>query len=246
MHQSNHLASLPRRAISFALGDVGLLTGGRIRAKILPSLHHGVHAMELEHHKIGVQAPPGRGGDQVFAEPRHPAAWSSSELLASILDGVADGIAAHDASGKLLFMNDAAARMCGYANAAAAIAAPADDFAGRVEVYDADGMKLSEPDLPGPLAARGCVVPERIVRLQLRTTGAERWLSVKATPVLDRVGAVRMSISIFRDVTRERLAEAERDRVLRELELERARLAGLVEQLRASAGTPFFTRPLDR
>src|SRR6185436_11714700 len=43
--------------------------------------------------------------------------------------------------------------------------------------------------------------------------------SVKATPILDRRGAVRMSISIFRDVTRERRVEAERDRQ----ELRRAR-----------------------
>lgn len=193
--------------------------------------------MELEHHKSGVPGPATRSGDLSVADMRHPAAWSSSELLASILDGVADGIAAHDASGQLLFMNDAGARMCGYANAGEALAAPAGDFNGRVEVFDASGVKLSDSDLPGPLAARGRVVPERIVRLQLRRTGCERWLSVKATPVLDRVGAVRMSISIFRDVTRERLAEAERDRVVRELELERARLAGLVERLRASAGT---------
>jgi PAS domain-containing protein len=202
--------------------------------------------MELEHHKNGVQPGAKRASDLTIADTRHPAAWSSSELLASILDSVADGIAAHDASGQLLFINDAGARMCGYANAGAALAAPPDDFLGRVEVYDADGTKLNESELPGPLAARGRVVPERIVRLQLRLTGAERWLSVKATPVLDRVGAVRMSISIFRDVTRERLAESERDRVVHELELERARLAGLVEQLRASAVVPRATQPADR
>lgn len=202
--------------------------------------------MELEHQKGGVQAPATRASELSLADVRHPAAWSSSELLASILDGVADGIAAHDASGQLLFMNDAAARICGYANAAEALGAPAGDFPGRVEVYDAEGVKLNESELPGPLAARGRVVPERIVRLQLRHTGCERWLSVKATPVLDRVGAVRMSISIFRDVTRERLAEAERDRVLRELELERARLAALVEQLRASAVEPKEPRAVDR
>ena len=109
-------------------------------------------------------------------------------------------------------------------------------------MFDAEGVKLNDSELPGPLAARGRVVPERVIRLQLRQTGAERWLSVKATPVLDRVGAVRMSISIFRDVTRERLAEAERDRVVRELELERTRLSALVEQLRASAGAPFDRR----
>lgn len=188
--------------------------------------------MDLEHPISGVNAPSTHTSDRSLADVCHPGAWSSSELLASILDGVADGIAAHDASGQLLFINDAGARICGYDGSAAALAAPAGDFPGRVEVFDAAGNRLNESELPGPLAARGRLVPERIIRLQLRSSGGERWLSVKATPILDRVGSVRMSISIFRDVTRERLAEAERDRVVRELELERARLAALVEQLK--------------
>lgn len=213
---------------------------------MLPSLHQSIDEMELEHQKNGVSAPAARVTGLTAGEARHPATWSSSELLASILDGVADGIAAHDASGQLLFINDAGARMCGYTTAAAALAAPADDFAGRVEVFDAEGDKLNESELPGPLAARGRVVPERIIRLQLRAGGVERWLSVKATPVLDRVGAVRMAISIFRDVTRERLAEAERDHVVHELELERVRLAALVDQLRATATTHPESRSLDR
>lgn len=162
-----------------------------------------------------------------------PAAWASSELLASILDGVADGIAAHDASGQLLFINDAGARMCGYDSPVAALSAPVGDFISRVEVFDADGAVLDELALPGILAARGIVVPERLLRLRLRRGGGERWLSAKATPILDRLGLVRMSISIYRDVTRERRAESERDRVIRELELERARLTALVEQLRS-------------
>ena len=174
-------------------------------------------------------------------DAKHPGTWSGSELLASILDGVADGIAAHDASGQLLFINDAGARMCGYEAAAAALSAPGGDFLTRVQVFDADGDTIDEDDLPGPLAARGRIVPERIVRLQLRRGGGERWLSVKATPILDRRGSVRMSISIFRDVTRERRAEAERDGVLRELERERARLTAMVEQLRDRSATD---RPL--
>src|SRR5207237_3576237 len=163
-----------------------------------------------------------RPGNLAFTDTRPPGSWSASELLASILDGVADGIAAHDASGQLLFINDAGARMCGYEGAAEALAAPAGDFLRRVEVFDDGGSVLSEPELPGPLAARGRVVPERVVRLQLRLGGGgERWLSVKATPILDRRGAVRMSITIFRDVTRERRAEEERDRVVHALEMER-------------------------
>ena len=191
--------------------------------------------MELEGQATGAATTQPRKND-AFADVTHPGMWSGSELLARILDGVADGIAAHDASGQLIFINDAGARMCGYESAPAALAAPAADFMDRVEIFDDHGIALSEPELPGPLAARGKVVPERVVRLHVRRNGGERWLSVKATPVLDRRGAVRMSISILRDVTRERRAEAERDRAVRELETERARLAALVDQLRASAG----------
>ena len=148
-----------------------------------------------------------------------PAAWSTSDLLASILDGVADGIAAYDASGELIFLNDAGARTCGYSSAAEAIAAPTGDFLSRVAVFDEAGSALCFGELPGQLAAHGKIVPERLLRMRIRATGGERWVSVKATPILDRRGAVRMSISIFRDVTRERRVEAERDRQ----ELRRAR-----------------------
>ena len=185
--------------------------------------------------------PPEPFGLDGFTVPA--SAWASSDLLASILDGVADGIAAHDASGQLLFINDAGARMCGYDSSVAALSAPLGDFLSRAEVFDAGGCPVEERALPGILAAQGKVVPERLLRLRLRRGGGERWLSAKATPVLDRRGLVRMSISIYRDVTRERRAEAERDRVIRELELERARLAALVEQLR-STNHHLETQPL--
>lgn len=190
--------------------------------------------MEIERQTNGAAVPP-RPSDAAYADVRHPGSWSGSELLARILDGVADGIAAHDASGQLLFINDAGARMCGYDSATSALGVPAGDFFERVQVFDSDGRALAEAELPGPLAARGHVVPERTLRIQLRVGGGERWVSVKATPILDRRGAVRMSISIYRDVTRERRAETERDRVVRELESERKRLAALVEQLSAAA-----------
>ena len=196
--------------------------------------------MEIERQTNGAAPRP---SDVAYADVRHPGSWSGSELLAKILDGVADGIAAHDASGQLIFINDAGARMCGYDSAAAALGAPPGDFLRRVEVFDLDGGPLAESELPGPLAAHGHVVPERILRIQLRLGGGERWVSVKATPILDRRGAVRMSISIFRDVTREQRTENERDRLVRELESERARLTALVEELRAASGPSANNRP---
>ena len=201
----------------------------------------GMHEMEIESQNTAAaakprvsDAPPASSPLPRLADQRQPGSWSDSELLARILDGVADGIAAHDASGQLLFMNDAGARMCGYDSAAAALSAPAGDFLTRVQAFDADGAALTEAELPGPLAARGQVVPERIVRLRLQLAEQERWLSVKATPILDRRGAVRMSISIFRDVSRDRFVEAEHDRLVRELRRENARLVALVDDLRCS------------
>jgi PAS domain-containing protein len=196
----------------------------------------GMHEMEIERQANGtVAAAQPRASEVAFADGRHPSSWAGSELLAKILDGVADGIAAHDASGQLLFINDAGARMCGYDGAVSALAVQPGDFLSHVQVFDASGSALAESELPGPRAARGNVVPECVVRLQLGEGGVERWLSVKATPILDRRGAVRMSISIFRDVSRERHAEAEHDRIVRALESERARLAALVQQLQVSA-----------
>jgi PAS domain-containing protein len=202
----------------------------------------GIQEMEIERQTNGVT------NELVlqFANQRHPGSWSDSELLARILDGVADGIAAHDASGQLLFINDAGARMCGYESSSAALLAPPGDFLMRVQAFDANGSALTEPDLPGPRASRGHVIPERLLRLQLRASGFERWLSVKATPILDRRGAVRMSISIFRDVSRERMIEAEHEHVVHKLEVENARLASLVDELRASVRRDDTQRPADR
>src|SRR5918912_2567996 len=140
--------------------------------------------MEIERQTHGVAAPQPHTADLPFADLRHPGSWAGSELLAKILDGIADGIAAHDASGQLIFINDAGARMCGYDSAPAALTVPSADFMNRVEVFDDTGARLAEAELPGPLAARGPIVPERVVRLHLRLGGGERWLSVKATPVL--------------------------------------------------------------
>jgi PAS domain-containing protein len=136
--------------------------------------------------------------------------------------------------------------MCGYESPAAALMAPLSDFFARVQTFDADGSALAEAELPGPLAARGHVVPERLVRLLLRASGCERWLAVKATPILDRRGAVRMSISIFRDVSRERMVEAEHERIVRGLETEKRRLELLVDRLRTPAGLADAPESSDR
>src|SRR5256885_10123358 len=138
--------------------------------------------MEIERQTYGAATTHQRSGDVAFTETRHPGSWSASELLASILDGVADGIAAHDASGQLLFINDAGARMCGYEGAAEALAAPAGDFLRRVEALDDGGSALSEAEPAGPLGTLRRVVPDRDVLLPPRLGSGVPRLSVQTPP----------------------------------------------------------------
>ena len=94
------------------------MTGAQTDQAPVSRLMDGIREMEIERRRIG--AASAVANDR--ARPPSPisviqARWSDSELLARILDGVADGIAAHDASGQLIFINDAGARMCGYESA---------------------------------------------------------------------------------------------------------------------------------
>src|SRR5690348_15915738 len=74
-------------------------------------------------------------------------AWSR-ERLAAILDGVSDGITVQDATGRLLYANEAAARAIGYPTVAALLAAPAGAPAGRFTVVDEAGQPVPLDQLP--------------------------------------------------------------------------------------------------
>ncbi len=121
--------------------------------------------------------------------------------LEIILRDVADGITAQDATGRLIYANDAAARLNGYPSAEAMLAAPVAEMIKKFEITDEHGQPLPLSQLPGRLALMGLPGPETIVRFRVVETGEERWSVVKATPVFDEQGKVQFAINIFRDFT---------------------------------------------
>ena len=165
------------------------------------------------------------------------AAEASAAQMDIILGGVADGIIAQNAAGKLIYANDAAARLVGFPSAQALTAAqPSERLAG-FELLDEDDHSLAPSQLPGRRALLGESVRSLPLRFKVRATGEERWALVSAAPVLDGRGQVSFAISIFRDITeqqrgQERLAFlAEASTVLAsslDYELTLARLGELV------------------
>jgi PAS domain S-box-containing protein len=150
--------------------------------------------------------------------------WAQSELRSSrdelgvILGGVADGVTAQDPTGRVIYANEAAARMVGYPSGRAFVEAPLQETMERFEVLDEEGRPFPLENLPGRRALGGEEGAEEVLRFRVLATGEERWSIVRAVPVFDEGGRVRMAVNIFRDVTEQLRAEEER-----------ARLAAIVE-----------------
>jgi len=134
---------------------------------------------------------------------------SSRDQLEIILGGVADGITVQDPTGRLVYANEAAARMVGYPSAGAFLQAPLREVMQRFEVMDEQGSLLPLKNLPGRRALRGEEGAEEVVSFRVVATGEERWSVVRATPVFDQEGQVRFAVNIFHDLTeRRRVQEA--------------------------------------
>jgi PAS domain S-box-containing protein len=131
----------------------------------------------------------------------------SSRRLDVVFQRVADGLTVQDPSGKLVFANDAAARMTGYASAEELLATPVGQILDRFELIDERGSPITADGLPGRLALRGIDIGPRLVGWRSRETGDERWSLVSATPVHAEDGRLELVINIFRDVTESRRQE---------------------------------------
>ena len=146
----------------------------------------------------------------------------SRDQLEAILRGVADGITAQDASGRIIYANDAAARIIGYTSASDLAEVPIQRVMERFELLDEQGRTFPVERLPGRRALAGEEGAGEVLRFRFLTTGEERWAIVKATPIFGKQGRVRMAVNIFRDITEQKQAE---DSLRRVTEAERRRIA---------------------
>ncbi len=135
----------------------------------------------------------------------------SRDELEIILRGVADGITVQDATGKLIYANEAAARMTGCETVEELLTTPVADLFNRYQMLDDDGNPFPLDQLPGRAALQGRESAETLIRFRVSATGQERWSLVSATPVFDQDGTVQYAINIFHDVTERKHAERVQD-----------------------------------
>ena len=146
----------------------------------------------------------------------------SRDQLAAILRGAAEGITAQDPSGKVIYANEAAARLTGFSSVQDTVESPPDELIARYELLDEEGLPFPADRLPGRRALMGEEGAEEVLRFRILATGEERWTVVKAMPIFAERGTVLMSVNILRDITESKRAEESLRRVT---EAERKRIA---------------------
>jgi HTH-type transcriptional regulator, bacterioopsin transcriptional activator and related proteins len=128
--------------------------------------------------------------------------------LASILSNVADGITAQGPDGRLVFANDAAARLCGLESSDELLHLSGPELLGRFEIIGEDGAPMPVQRLPNRLAFAERSPQEGVLGYRILPSGDERWAVLRSTPLLNDAGEVHLVINVFHDITDERSAEA--------------------------------------
>jgi PAS domain S-box-containing protein len=123
------------------------------------------------------------------------------------LTNLAEAVIVRDVGGPIVFANEAAARLLGLASPEEVAAATAEQLMALFDVFDEQGRGVSLSELPSARAERGEPTGPLLVRNVSRSTGEQRWLLHKATPVFDRDRTLSMIVSVIEDLTEVKRAE---------------------------------------
>jgi PAS domain S-box-containing protein len=152
--------------------------------------------------------------------------------LAVVLAGVAAGISVQDEAGRLIYVNDLAARMAGFDSPEAMLGTSPGELVGRFELIDEDGRAFGPDALPGRRVLKGETAEPVLVGFRL-PDGIERWSLLHATATILGDGR-HVAINTFHDVTPRVEAERrirDRERRFREMAEERRKAEDRLESV---------------
>jgi PAS domain-containing protein len=113
-----------------------------------------------------------------------------------------EAVTVQDAGGRLVYANEAAARLLGSTTPDELLTTPATELAARFDITDAEGAPIGFEDLPSSRLLAGLAAPPLLTRSIHRESGRELWLLTKATLLDD--GGELLAINIIEDVTSSR------------------------------------------
>jgi PAS domain S-box-containing protein len=130
-----------------------------------------------------------------------------SRQLEIVFEGVADGITVQEPSGRLVFANTAAARICGFTTAAELMSTNPADVVAKFEMLDEDGKPVVAEELPARKVLAGEESACAVLCVRERATQKSWWVQLRATGVPGDDGKPSLAINIWHDVTTEHQEE---------------------------------------
>jgi serine phosphatase RsbU (regulator of sigma subunit)/PAS domain-containing protein len=131
----------------------------------------------------------------------------SRDEMEAVLQGVTSAIKVQNLAGRLVYANDAAARMLRFPSVENLLETPPDKRFDKFEIMNENLEPLSVDKLPGRVTLTGERVPDTVICLREKTTGDEQWLIAKARPIYDDDGRVALAVNIFDDITEQKRDE---------------------------------------
>ncbi len=129
------------------------------------------------------------------------------QQLESTLANLAEAVLVRDRSGRIVFANGAVARLLGFQSVDEMESATSQQLMDRYDAFDEHGRRLALSDLPSAAAMQGEPAAPLLVRNVVRSTGVERWLMHKATPVFDQDEELALVVNVIEDLTDVKRAE---------------------------------------
>ena len=126
------------------------------------------------------------------------------QRLERILGALSEAVTVNDASGRMVYANEAAARLLGCASVEEVLATSSEELAARFSITLEDGRPVALEDLPGFRALAGKESEPLLTASVHRDTGVSRWLLTKATLIDDDE---LLAVNIIEDVTEAKEAE---------------------------------------
>jgi len=148
----------------------------------------------------------------------------------AILDSMTEGLMIADLQGNVLSLNPAARRIHGH-EISEDVDKPFLEFVPAFELCDSDGQPMASNEWPLPRILRGETLQNLETLVRRTDTGQVRIVSYGGTLVRDKTGQPILSIVTSRDVTAQKEAEAERMRLLQEVQRRAAELDAVITSI---------------
>lgn len=132
---------------------------------------------------------------------------SMESQLTTALGSLTEAVTVQNPQGGLIYANEAAAQLLGYASASQMLATPQGEIYERFESFREDGSPLQFADLPGRQVAAGEEPRPLTVRVVDKETGRQSWRLTKASGVRDSSGRLTMVVNVISDITAGKRAE---------------------------------------